>query len=962
MAVPGTRSFLALTDAASAAADLEDDGGRLPASTTLGRSSSSYYYCPSSAVGASSVVSSAASDSLVAVFNFRTSPTVGLACFSHTSPTLRLSVLHDNLSSTLTMAALLEMNASDVLVAGDTKRTSSGDGAGGSGGLVNRLRSWDAVRVEPVPRRNFNELVGREMLAALCSETSVRTASLDSSHYLCVCAAAALLRHVREQLSVHVAPQSLHLSITPLRQLMKLDVRTAAALELVACRNPAAAASSSSKPRPAPSFVTAAAKKPPRTLYDALNRTRTTAGARLLRSSLLQPFREPDAINARLDAVEELLAKQLTLSPLSSLIADFNHYDSTLTQCLVHLPPDTSVLAAREAAALQKDSSRSSTLLHIMALRRWMPSMQSVAALLVDCNSALLSSIHLTMSDPLTADIDARISAVLDESVVCSRGSDYISLRNSLVCAVREGVDSFLDTTRQVYVDTLRDINAELSRVNEIMRRAGGGEPMDRPQDVLDRETGAAGGPGGGGRRNKQPPVDSVKRECKLIFTHARGFHLQLPAVLLNHHLAIASKPESRLGSSIAAAAASTSQSSATRADCVLFQQAVVRGKTASATTQALLSLSTRASEQFIEVMVLSSTHTTPLLAYLRSKLPFLVLASDKLALLDLLLSFMHNITNATHCYCRPTISRHGQMALKDAVHPLQYAVLPSSTCVPNHVFLDRDCNVNILTGANGGGKSCYLKMVGVVAVMAACGMYVPAERAHIRLADELVVRTSDDHARSEMAGETDTSALYREMRDLGAIVRAEDTRRLILLDEIGRSTSAIAGLSLAWSIAETLSAHSGWYCILATHHTHMASLAHLYDNILNISTQVEWAPPALSAASPSFTAPPPSRLHYLYTVADGAFDPQQQYGIDVAASCAFNPAAIDRARRIADRMKQAKARAGSDEEGAVEASVDKARRVKAVLRKLRALAENEAMPTAEFRQALIAIRNEFGG
>ena len=262
-----------------------------------------------------------------------------------------------------------------------------------------------------------------------------------------------------------------------------------------------------------------------------------------------------------------------------------------------------------------------------------------------------------------------------------------------------------------------------------------------------------------------------------------------------------------------------------------------------------------------------------------------------------------------------------------------------------------------------GSGKSCYLKMAGVVAVMAACGMYVPAEVGHVRLADELVVRTSDDHARGEMAGETDTSALYREMRDIGAIVRSEDTRRLLLLDEVGRATSSIAGLSLAWSIAESLSAHSGWYCILATHHTHLASLAQLYDNILNISTQVQWAAPALSVAPSALSAAQlPARLQYLYTVADGAFDPQQQYGIEVAASCAFDPAVISRARAIADRIKQARATVGGDDEGRVEASVDKARRVSAILKRLRALAENAELPRAEFRRALIDLRNEFGG
>ena len=262
----------------------------------------------------------------------------------------------------------------------------------------------------------------------------------------------------------------------------------------------------------------------------------------------------------------------------------------------------------------------------------------------------------------------------------------------------------------------------------------------------------------------------------------------------------------------------------------------------------------------------------------------------------------------------------------------------------------------------SGSGKSCYLKMVGVVAVMAACGMYVPAELAHIRLVDELVVRTSDEHARGGMAGGADTSALYREMRDIGAIACSEDSRRLLLLDEVARSTSSTAGLSLAWSIAESLSAHTGWYSILATHHTHMASLAHLYDNVLNISTQLDWSAPSLSVAASPSAAPAPARLHYLYAVADGPFDPQHQYGIEVAASCAFDPAVISRARQIADKMKQSRARVGSDEEGKVGASVDKARRVIAILNRLRTLAEQPAMATSDFRQSLVNIRNEFGG
>jgi DNA mismatch repair ATPase MutS len=88
----------------------------------------------------------------------------------------------------------------------------------------------------------------------------------------------------------------------------------------------------------------------------------------------------------------------------------------------------------------------------------------------------------------------------------------------------------------------------------------------------------------------------------------------------------------------------------------------------------------------------------------------------------------------------------------------------------------------------NGGGKSTYLKTIGLISILAQVGCYVPAEEAFLPLRDFLCTRigTGDDFERN-------MSSFMLEMKETSFICDAVMTRKcrsLVLIDELGRATS----------------------------------------------------------------------------------------------------------------------------------------------------------------------------
>ena len=189
--------------------------------------------------------------------------------------------------------------------------------------------------------------------------------------------------------------------------------------------------------------------------------------------------------------------------------------------------------------------------------------------------------------------------------------------------------------------------------------------------------------------------------------------------------------------------------------------------------------------------------------AALEESVPRIQETAHAVALLDVLQSFA--AVAYEYNFIRPQINDNGKITIKDGRHPVIEKIMKQSF-VPNDVLLDmKENNLLLITGPNMAGKSTYMRQVGLIVIMAHIGSFVPASIARISLVDRIFTRVgaSDDLA----AGQ---STFMVEMNELASILNNATKNSLIILDEIGRGTSTIDGLSIAWATVEYLLSHIG--------------------------------------------------------------------------------------------------------------------------------------------------------
>ena len=149
---------------------------------------------------------------------------------------------------------------------------------------------------------------------------------------------------------------------------------------------------------------------------------------------------------------------------------------------------------------------------------------------------------------------------------------------------------------------------------------------------------------------------------------------------------------------------------------------------------------------------------------------------------------------------------------------------------VPNDVKLDPSRRLLVVTGPNMGGKSTYMRQTAVIALLACCGMFVPAARATLGPIDAIYTRIG---ASDDLAGGRSTFMV--EMTEAAYILNRATAQSLVLIDEIGRGTSTFDGLALAWAIAHRLAAHNRSLALFATHYFELTALPSEIDGCANV-------------------------------------------------------------------------------------------------------------------------------
>jgi DNA mismatch repair protein MutS len=294
----------------------------------------------------------------------------------------------------------------------------------------------------------------------------------------------------------------------------------------------------------------------------------------------------------------------------------------------------------------------------------------------------------------------------------------------------------------------------------------------------------------------------------------------------------------------------------------------------------------------------------------------------DEVGAIDVLCAFANKaVKRSWRC---PEIVEEPVLSIHAGRHPVLDETL-GSEFVPNDVELgvaEATARLALITGPNMAGKSTFIRQTALITLLAHTGSFVPADRATIGITDRIFTRIGADDALH--AGQ---STFMVEMIETANILNHFTARSLVVLDEVGRGTSTLDGLSLAWAIAEHLaapmgaaetdeagsSAGGGPRTLFATHYHELTDLEErLSGKVRNLHVAVrEW--PAGDGHA---------EIVFLHRILPGRTD--QSYGLHVARLAGMPMAVVARGREVLASLAVHHAgplAAGSSGLGAVPAS-----------------------------------------
>ncbi|KAH7884107.1 muts domain V-domain-containing protein [Phlebopus sp. FC_14] len=302
------------------------------------------------------------------------------------------------------------------------------------------MEEFPHVPVEPVARKYWNDSAGMDFITQLCVEDDERAATLVSvsDKYYSLSAACALFKYAESRLNTRYAACSLRIRYTSVDGTMLIDPETARNLELV-------------------NNITH--RKSPHSLFGVLNHTYTAMASRLLRTNILAPFTADDAINARLDAVEELVQSEDRFSDVRDALKGLNKMDfdkliSSARKFVITCFDGsyTSVqLAASEVRVSNTAKAASARVSQMLSLQSVVRSLPVLERSLAGSDSRLLRIIHGMVGDNRLGVIADLVADNLNDEAGPVRGG--LAAVNA-----RANRNRLLDVARATFKENVGDI------------------------------------------------------------------------------------------------------------------------------------------------------------------------------------------------------------------------------------------------------------------------------------------------------------------------------------------------------------------------------------------------------------------------------------------------------------------------------------------------------------------------
>ena len=522
-------------------------------------------------------------------------------------------------------------------------------------------------------------------------------------------------------------------------------------------------------------------------LLSILDETRTLMGSRLLRNMLVNPLRNNQELNYRLDVVEALM-QWPQAEELSSILSNIGDLERIVARIGLSSAKPRDLSKLRDALA-QIPSIKHLLNTAFTAGSSDLPQGQTVTAptATAAADAATETAADATTAEAATAAANTETTAATAATAATGTNPDAERYRTLLALKADQIPD--LSAVHDLLQRAIKEFPSLLIRDGDVIAD-GYNDELDELRDLQN------------GSEQTLKAIEEREKQrtgintLKVSFNNIHGYYIEV------------------------------SRGAADRVPMDYIRRQTLKNSERYITPE-LKELEEKTLSAQGRSLQIEKDLYAQILEQLIAELPDLSTFAHNIALLDVLLT-LARVAHKRN-YTRPTLTNDNVIKIVAGRHPVVEA-LNDTPFIANSIELTPEHHLAVISGPNMGGKSTYMRQMALIAIMARIGSFVPAQKALIGDIDRIFTRigASDDLASGR-------STFMVEMEESATILNNATAKSLVIMDEVGRGTSGAEGAAIAEAIVQYLAKDLPAKTLFATHYTEVTTLIENYNTAFNL-------------------------------------------------------------------------------------------------------------------------------